>query len=48
MLQLGYTTSGVRAIKFGHIHPWKEYVALKVMVLQGMGMRGMVTFSMWG
>jgi len=37
MFHLGDPTSGVRAIKFGYIHPWKAYVPLKVMGLKGMG-----------
>jgi hypothetical protein len=45
MFHLGDPTSGVRAIKFGYIHPRKVYVPLKVMGLIGMGRS--FTFSLF-
>jgi hypothetical protein len=45
MLHLCDPTSGVRAIKFGYIHPRKAYVPLKVMGLKGMGRS--FTFSLF-
>jgi hypothetical protein len=46
MFHLGDPTSGVRAIKFGYIHPRKAYVPLKVMGLKGMGLGRSFTFSL--
>jgi hypothetical protein len=45
MCHLGDPTSGVQAIKFGYIHPWKAYVPLKVMGLKRMGLGRSFTFS---
>jgi uncharacterized integral membrane protein len=47
MFHLGYPTIGVRAIKFGHVHPRKVYVTLKMMGLKGMGMGGSFSFILW-